>query len=91
MKLKNVKVGQILIDKFGNEYRVLFVANDYDMPVELECVKFSQCVNVDGNFTFTRIGQCFWIFKSKKRAKCHGTRPFIDHHFITLKSLKLKD
>lgn len=35
MKLKDIKVGMEVVDKYGNEYKVLFVANGYDMPVEL--------------------------------------------------------
>ena len=90
MKLKDIKVGQVVVDKFGNEYKVLFVCADGDdMPVELECIKFSEKVNVDDTFTFNRIGQCFWIYKSKKIAK-FNVEAVDNLHFVTVKSLKLK-
>lgn len=89
MKLKDIKAGQIVTDKFGNEYKVLFVCADGDdMPVELECIKFSEEVNADYTFTFNRIGQCFWIYKSKKIAKLNGS--LVDStYLVTVKSLKL--
>ena len=90
MKLKEIKVGQIVADKYNNEYKVLFVCADGDdMPVELECIKFSEEISADDTFTFNRIGQCFWIYKSKKIAKFNGAA--VDNlRFVTVKSLKLK-
>lgn len=88
MKLKDIKAGQIVTDKLGNEYKVLFVAADGDdMPVELECIKFSEEISVDGIFTFRRIGQCFWIYKSKKSCQKDG---MCQENCISVKSLKLK-
>lgn len=91
MKLKDIKAGQIVTDKLGNEYKVLFVTADGDdMPVELECIKFSEEISADGIFTFRRIGQCFWIYKSKKIAK--AVDELVDNkRLVTVKSLKLKN
>ena len=90
MKLKDIKIGQIVVDKLGNEYKVLFVCADGDdVPVELECIKFSKKVNVDDTFASNHIGQCFWIYKSKKIAKFNGAA--VDNlRCVTVKSLKLK-
>lgn len=90
MKLKDIKVGQIVADKLGNVYKVLFVAADGgdDVPVELKCIKFSEEISVSDMFTFTRVGQCFWIYKSKKIAKINNA--VVDNTcFVTVKSLKL--
>ena len=39
MKLKDIKVGQIVADKFGNEYKVIIVGN---YTVKLFCEKNCQ-------------------------------------------------
>ena len=88
MKLKDIKVGQTVVDKFGNEYVVENVVYDDDlMPVWLICTKFVKCVTVQKHgMMFEFVGDCFWIYKSKKVAKEHNTE-----NCITVKSLKLKE
>lgn len=76
MKLKEIKVGQIVIDKLGNEYVVEKVINNIDgvmMPVLLKCTKFVKCIGVqESDVMFDDVGQSFWIYKSKKIAKKDG-------------------
>lgn len=40
MRLKEMKVGQIVADKFGNEYEVREISECDKMPVLLRCIKF---------------------------------------------------
>ena len=41
MKLKDVKIGQILNDRFGNKFEVKQIDNGDDfMPIKLKCVEF---------------------------------------------------
>ena len=41
MKLEDVKIGQIVVDKFGNEYEITYVDyNNKVTPVEMVCIKF---------------------------------------------------
>ena len=45
MKLENVKIGQILKDKFGNKYEVDEIdENDDLLPLKLRCIKFAKNV-----------------------------------------------
>ena len=46
MKLKDVKVGQIVVDKYGNEYIVEIADNHHSRPVLLKCIKFLNIVRV---------------------------------------------
>lgn len=93
MKLKEIKVGMNVVDKFGNEYVVEEVSRDSSphniMPIRLKCTKLLKSVPVQSNdVLFCKVGQTFWIYKSKKRQKN-------DHMYIvdciTVEELKLKD
>ena len=88
MKLKDIKGGQTVVDKFGNEYVVEIVSYSYDlMPVYLRCTKFVKCVAVQNHgVMFECVGDYFWIYKSKKVAKKDGIK-----NGITVESLKLKE
>ena len=46
MKLEDVKVGQILKDKFGNKYKVTLIKNDDLQSVSVKCVEFKRVVCV---------------------------------------------
>lgn len=46
MKLKDVKVGQILKDKFGNKYKVMLIKNNDLQSVFVKCVEFKRAVCV---------------------------------------------
>ena len=92
MKLKEIKIGQVVIDRHGNEYTVDEVDKDESrdniMPIRITCTKFLKNAIVQQNdISFYKVGQSFWIFKSEKVAK-H------DHMYIedciTVKSLKMK-
>ena len=86
MKLEDIEVGQTVVDEFGNEYVVEIVSNGW-MPVYLRLTKFVKCVTVQKHgMMFEFVGDCFWIYKSKKVAKEHDTE-----NCITVKSLKLKE
>ena len=72
MKLEDIEVGQTVVDEFGNEYVVEIVDyDDYDsLPVSLRCTKFVKWVAVQERCVmFRRVGDCFWIYESKKDAK----------------------
>lgn len=88
MKLKDVKVGQILKDKFDNEYIVEKITGDDSMPVKLKCTKFLKPIQVQklGDVYFNNVDKSFYIYKSKKVAREKGC----DTNCITFKSLKLK-
>ena len=88
MKLKDIKVGQVVVDKFGNEYIVNTITENKLMPIGLKCIKFIKNISVQdmGKIEFHKVGQSFYIYKSKKRALKHGD--YSD--CITVKSLKLK-
>lgn len=89
MKLKDIKVGQVVVDKHGNEYEVKEITKNDRMPVYLQCIKFVQRILVQrfGMIEFYKEGQSFFIYKSNKIARNEG------HNIkcITVKSLKLKD
>lgn len=91
MKPKDMKVGQIVVDKFGNEYEVEYIDNnDTAMPIKMCCTKFVVPVDVqDDNVGFTGAGKLnsYWIYKSKKAAKEDGVK---DMNILTVKSLKSK-
>lgn len=89
MKLKDIKVGQVVVDKFGNEYEVVEITKNDRMPVYLKCIKFVKKILVQrfGMIEFYKEGQSFFVYKSKKVAKNSGN----DIDVITVKSLKLKD
>ena len=99
MKLKDVKVGMIVVDKYDNEYIVTEVpetksSGNEAMPVRLKSVEIVRSVHVSQlkfdmtlNVTFSCAGQVFWIYKSKKLAKRDG---FFEEDIITVKSLKPK-
>ena len=89
MKLKDIEVGQTVVDKFGNEYVVEIVNyDDYDsMPVYLICTKFVKWIVVQKHgVMFEHVDDHFWVYKSKKVAKKDGTV-----NCITVESLKLKE
>lgn len=89
MKLKDIKAGQIVVDKLGNEYEVRGVDENDKMPVLLRCIKFVKEISVQKSFDvkFRRVGQTFYIFKSRNAARSSGN----DINVIDVKSLKLKD
>lgn len=92
VKLKEIKIDQIVCDKHGNEYKVYNV--DYNVgednctPVALECIKHVKDISIFNHICFTTVGQIFWIYKSKKAAKKDCCK---NMDVITVKSLKLKD
>lgn len=90
MKLEEIKVGMVVVDKHSNEYIVQLVNKDSKlMPVMLKCTKFSSNILVQraGDVGFSHEGQTFHIYKSKKAARNDGCK---NVDVITVKSLKLK-
>lgn len=60
MDIKDINVGQIVVDKFGNEYEVI----DTDIPqciAKLKCTKFVKESHVDPIFKFDRIDRILWV------------------------------
>lgn len=92
MNPKDMKVGQIVVDKFGNEYEVKYIDNnDTAMPIRLCCTKFVAPVDVqDDNVGFDGAGKLnlYWIYKSKKAAKEDGVE---NMDILTVESLKSKE
>ena len=87
MKLKEIEIGQVVVDKFGNEYIVEQV-HDGLMPILVKCTKFVKCIGVQENdVMFNDVDKSFWIYKSKKAAIKDG---MCQENCVTLKSLKLK-
>ena len=88
MKVEDIKVGQTVVDKLGNEYVVEIVDYDDDlMPVWLRCTKFVEwCVVQKHGVIFGRVYDYFWIYKSENVAKKDGVE-----NCITVESLNLKE
>ena len=86
MKLEDIKVGQTVVDKFGNEY-VVEIVSYYLMSVYLKCTKIVKRVVVQKHgVMFECVDDYFWIYKSKNAAKKDGIQKC-----ITVESLKLKE
>ena len=86
MKVEDIKVGQTVVDKFGNEYVVEIVNYDDWMPVYLRLTKFVKRVVVQKHgVMFECVDDCLWIYKSEKVAKKDSVE-----NCITVKSLKPK-
>lgn len=86
MKLGDFKTGQIVVDQYGNEYKVVTV--DYDdkySPVELVCTKFVTNSRVDYVFEFKCVGDKFWISGLNDDYDKSEFNPY-----VTIGSLKLK-
>ena len=85
MKVKNIRVGQTVVDKFGNEYVVEVVDNSL-MPVYLRPTKIvKRVVDQQRGVMFECVDDCFWIYKSENVAKKIGVEKC-----ITVESLKPK-
>ena len=90
MKLEDVKVGQTVVDQFGNEYVVEVAWHAsmpvYLMPVQLRLTKFVKRIAVQKHgVMFDSVDDSFWIYKSKAVAKKEGIE-----NCITVESLKPK-
>ena len=86
MKVKNIRFGQTVVDKFGNEYVVEVVDNSL-MLVYLRCTKIvKRVVDQQRGVMFECVDDCFWIYESKKDAKKDGIK-----NCITVESIKLKE
>lgn len=93
MKLEDVKVDQIVVDRYDNEYIVTEV--DYDesesnvMPVRIKCIKFLKSILIQKyEIEFCGLNQSFWIYKSDETAK--NDLHYIEN-CITVEELKLKE
>ena len=63
MDIKDINVGQIVVDKFGNEYEVI----DTDIPMciaKLKCTKFVKESRTDPVFEFDSVGKVLWVGSS---------------------------
>lgn len=89
MKLEEFKLGQIVVDRFGNEYEVREIITKDKMPILLKCIKFVKEVDVQkfGNIKFSKVGETYYIYKSRGASRSTGN----DINVITIKSLRLKD
>ena len=87
MKLEDVKVGQTVVDQFGNEYVVDFVGSGGDsMPIHLRLTKFVKRATVQRHgVVFDDVDDSYWIYTTAKDAKKNGTV-----NCITVESIKLK-
>lgn len=64
MKLEDVKVGQILKDKYGNKYEVKLISKDDLQSVFVSCVEFKKKVYVS-EFDITKCGDSVWLIDDK--------------------------
>lgn len=83
MKLDDVKIGQILEDKFGNKFEVTQIdTDDKLMPVGLKCVKFVKNV-CTGCTTITKPNFRFWVLKDRSRILSSDSivGEFLKEHF----------
>ena len=88
MKLKDVKIGQILNDRFGNKFEVTRIDMDNKfMPIELKCVKFVKNVCI-GHDTITKPNFHFWILKDRSRILSSDSivGEFLKEHFSNIKT-----
>ncbi len=87
MKVEDIKIGQTVVDNFGNEYVVEIVDCDDSMPVYLRCTKIVKHVVVQKHgVMFERVDDYFWIYKSENVAKKDSVE-----HCITVESLNPKE
>ena len=87
MKVEDIRVGQTVVDNFGNECVVEIVDCDDSMPVYLRCTKIVKYVVVQKHgVMFECVGDYFWIYKSENVAKKDGVE-----HCITVESLNPKE
>ena len=49
MKLKDIEIGQVLKDKFGNKYKVTSVEDNDLQSVMVTCIEFKQDVCVSNS------------------------------------------
>lgn len=98
MKLKDVRVGMIVVDKLGNEYIVIDVDYDEDynesepntMPIRIQCTKFLKIVPVQKfGVSFYGLDDSFWIFKSSEEEVIKNDYMYVEN-CITVEELKLK-
>lgn len=62
MKFEDLKVGMRVRDHLGNEYEVVYVEEKRDsFPVQLQCTKLVQAVQVDTNTEFNAVGDTWWV------------------------------
>ena len=88
MKLDDVKIGQILEDKFGNKFEVTQIdTDDKLMPVGLKCVKFVKNV-CTGCTTITKPNFRFWVLKDRSRILSSDSivGEFLKEHFSNIKT-----
>lgn len=84
MKLENVKIGQILKDKYGNKYVVKEIDVDYFMPVYLKCIKYVRSVRFAAAMNIIdKVGSTSWILKdgSKILSSDDYVGEFLKRHF----------
>ena len=87
MKIVDVKVGQILKDKFGNKYEVVKIdENDNLLPLKLKCIKFVKKVRFShaGNI-ITKVGSYAWCLQdySKLLSSNSTVGEFLKQHFLS--------
>lgn len=62
MNFKDVKVGQILIDVYENEYIVLeFLNDDSLVQTKIKCIKIKKPICIDLCETIKNVGDVAWI------------------------------
>lgn len=91
MNFNDIRENMLVVDRFGNEYRVHTIdraEDDRGMPIKLECTKHVRDIRVDDDFAFLEVGQRLWVYKSKGAAKKYLLEN--NAKIITVKSLKPK-
>ena len=86
MKLENARIGMEVVDKFGNEYVIIGLANDC-MPVKLKCTKLEEECVIDDTTKFVVENDEWWIVDSEEKYKAFS-KCDVD---ISLESIKPKE
>ena len=85
MKLKDVKIGQILNDRFGNKFEVKQIDNGDDfMPIKLKCVEFVKDIYTSRD-KITEVGYHSWFLKDRTRILFSNSTigEFLKEHFYS--------
>ena len=76
MDIKDINIGQIVADKFGNEYEVID-ANIPQCIAKLKCTKFVKESHADPVFEFDRVGKVLWVGSNSVYPGYDVTRIFL--------------
>lgn len=66
MKVKDLKISQIVVDQYGNKYEVVTISEGSKFyPVLIKCVDFKEPVGTGGYGVILDVGQRAWVLKDR--------------------------